>query len=66
MDLSTFLNELRETIISSPPYTDDWTGLDGAWCNRFKKFSNKVNVCGRNLVVSLEVKRALPSRNYRI
>ncbi|CAG8717268.1 16709_t:CDS:10, partial [Funneliformis mosseae] len=36
-----FLTELRETIISSPPYTDDWTGLDGAWCNRFKKFSNK-------------------------
>ncbi|CAG8434375.1 14019_t:CDS:2 [Funneliformis mosseae] len=24
-----FLNEIRETIIISPPYSDDWSGLDG-------------------------------------
>ncbi|CAG8741484.1 9415_t:CDS:2 [Acaulospora morrowiae] len=24
-----FLNELKEIIINSPPYTEDWSGLDG-------------------------------------
>ncbi|CAG8602051.1 2033_t:CDS:10, partial [Acaulospora morrowiae] len=30
-----FLNEIRETIIISPPYSGDWSGLDGAWYRRY-------------------------------
>lgn len=37
-----FLNELKETIITSPPYTDDWSGLDGAWYGRYTYHVNKV------------------------
>ncbi|CAG8680873.1 43157_t:CDS:10 [Gigaspora margarita] len=36
-----FLNELKETIITSPPYTDDWSGLDGAWYGRYTYHVNK-------------------------
>src|SRR6266542_3657123 len=37
-----FLNELKETIITSPPYTNDWSGLDGAWYGRYIYHVNKV------------------------
>ncbi|CAG8756200.1 225_t:CDS:2, partial [Ambispora leptoticha] len=30
-----FLNELKEIITNSPPYTEDWSGLDGTWYNRY-------------------------------
>ncbi|CAG8657779.1 849_t:CDS:2, partial [Paraglomus occultum] len=30
-----FLNELKEVIINSPPYTEDWGGLDGIWYSRY-------------------------------
>ncbi|RHZ71250.1 hypothetical protein Glove_261g52 [Diversispora epigaea] len=30
-----FLNELKEIIINSPPDTQDWSGLDGTWYNRY-------------------------------
>ncbi|CAG8535744.1 11165_t:CDS:2 [Funneliformis caledonium] len=36
-----FLNEIRETIIISPPYSDDWSGLDGAWFRRYIYHANK-------------------------
>ncbi|CAG8786234.1 10785_t:CDS:2, partial [Gigaspora rosea] len=36
-----FLNELKETIITSPPYTNDWSGLDGAWYGRYTYHANK-------------------------
>ncbi|RUO95988.1 hypothetical protein BC936DRAFT_142837 [Jimgerdemannia flammicorona] len=26
-----FLEALRETILESPPFTEDWSGLDGVW-----------------------------------
>ena len=39
-----FLNVLRETIILFSPYTNDWTGLDGKWFDKFIKYSNKVKV----------------------
>ncbi|CAG8636727.1 7711_t:CDS:10 [Paraglomus occultum] len=32
-----FLLAKRNTIVNSPPYTDDWRGLDGAWASRFLK-----------------------------
>ncbi|CAG8532151.1 6874_t:CDS:2 [Paraglomus occultum] len=37
-----FLNEIRETIISSPPYSDDWSGLDGAWYRRYTYHASKL------------------------
>src|ERR1051325_9723065 len=37
-----FLNELKETIITSPPYTNDWSGLDDAWYSRYIYHVNKV------------------------
>ncbi|CAG8541644.1 1888_t:CDS:10 [Acaulospora morrowiae] len=36
-----FLNEIRETIIISPPYSDDWSGLDGAWYRRYIYHADK-------------------------
>ncbi|RUP43084.1 hypothetical protein BC936DRAFT_137648 [Jimgerdemannia flammicorona] len=32
---SEFLKLHRDTIVSSPPFADEWNGLDGAWSKRF-------------------------------
>ncbi|CAI2191790.1 7182_t:CDS:10 [Funneliformis geosporum] len=36
-----FLTLYRDVIISSPPFTDEWNGLDGTWTRRFLKKSGK-------------------------
>ncbi|RUP26249.1 hypothetical protein BC936DRAFT_138788 [Jimgerdemannia flammicorona] len=32
---SEFLKLHRDVIVSSPPFSDEWNGLDGTWARRF-------------------------------
>ena len=42
MELRTFLNALKETIITLQPCTNNWSGLDGAWYKQYIYHINKI------------------------
>ncbi|CAG8753265.1 2874_t:CDS:2, partial [Ambispora leptoticha] len=33
----------RDVIVLSPPFSDEWNGLDGAWTHRFLKKAEALN-----------------------
>jgi len=37
-----FLTLYRDAIISSPPFSENWNGLDGAWAHRFLKEAKEI------------------------
>ena len=37
-----FLVNLRDVIFQVPPYTEDWSGLDGIWYERYLKEARSV------------------------
>jgi hypothetical protein len=38
-----FLTLYRDVIVLSPPFSDEWNGLDGAWTHRFLKKAEELN-----------------------
>ncbi|RUP44576.1 hypothetical protein BC936DRAFT_149268 [Jimgerdemannia flammicorona] len=38
-----FLDALRDIILESPPFTEDWGGLDGIWYDRYVRQANKAH-----------------------
>ncbi|RUS16112.1 hypothetical protein BC938DRAFT_476699 [Jimgerdemannia flammicorona] len=61
---SEFLKLHRDTIVSSPPFADEWNGLDGAWSKRFLrevKVLNPLNlkVLEKKVIFTLFCPRAL-------
>ncbi|CAG8670334.1 12556_t:CDS:10, partial [Funneliformis caledonium] len=38
-----FLKSARHIIVKTPPLTEDWKGLNGAWYRRFSKASKELN-----------------------
>ncbi|RUP15947.1 hypothetical protein BC936DRAFT_139564 [Jimgerdemannia flammicorona] len=37
-----FLQRNRSAIVKLPPFSADWTGIDGAWQNRFLCVAKKI------------------------
>ncbi|CAG8708088.1 15989_t:CDS:2, partial [Acaulospora colombiana] len=54
-----FLKSARHIIVKSPPLTEDWKGLNGAWYRRFSKATKKLNL----LSVAEEAHFPSPSDN---
>ncbi|CAG8734197.1 11487_t:CDS:2, partial [Funneliformis caledonium] len=36
-----FLKKFQYVILDAPPYTDDWTGIDGVWYRRYSEYAKK-------------------------
>ncbi|CAG8625511.1 11215_t:CDS:10 [Funneliformis mosseae] len=36
-----FLKKFQYVILNAPPYTDDWTGIDGVWYRRYSEYAKK-------------------------
>ncbi|CAI2189770.1 9995_t:CDS:2, partial [Funneliformis geosporum] len=36
-----FLKKFRHVILDSPPYTEDWTGIDGIWYRKYSELAKK-------------------------
>ncbi|RUS27590.1 hypothetical protein BC938DRAFT_483030 [Jimgerdemannia flammicorona] len=36
-----FLHALRDVILESPPFTEDWSGLDGTWYRRYARLAKE-------------------------
>ena len=43
-----FLRLNRATIVDAPPFSDDWTGVDGAWARRYLQEVSEINPKLRN------------------
>nr|CAG8667726.1 4465_t:CDS:2 [Entrophospora candida] len=67
-----FLKKFQHVILDSPPYTDDWTGIDGAWYRRYSEHAKKAGKqgCPRTPMKSffeeivMERKKRTVQRNY--
>jgi len=40
-----FLTLHHDVIVASPPFSDDWYGLDGAWFHRFLRKVKELDPC---------------------
>ncbi|KAG9296335.1 hypothetical protein G9A89_014927 [Geosiphon pyriformis] len=47
-----FLDKLRDTVLESPPFTEDWSGLDGIW---YKRYAHQAHLAQKKVLLEFPV-----------